>query len=829
MKTENEMPTAGTVGTQERLGNDSTPSLPSPAQIVNTLPADLAAHPAWLVWRREERAGKTTKIPYQPREGDRKAKTNESKTWGSFADACAQVHRFDGLGVILREGLVGVDLDHVVDPATGNLSPMAREIVDLLDSYTEFSPSGTGLHILCRGDLPAGKRRRGQVEAYDESSPRFFTVTGQPLPGSPSDVAQRTVELAAFHKAYLADPQPQAPPATPKNSSSSPTKASDEERLAAAFAAANGAETRRLFNEPGGDGGSEGDAALAHRLAFFSDGDPATLDRLLRASSRVRAKWDSPRPGGSWLACEVARAIAACGGEFWKPRRQKKRAADVVATVASGLNSGALSPRSAPGTGPDDPDPGDDLLQFNTTDAGNGEAFAHLFGDDLRFDWTRERWLRWAGHLWAPADYGHLTELTKTAARRRYMQASHAGDRGEQQRKHAFRSEARGRVEAALFFARAEDPITDPGDGWDVDPWLIGCANGVFDIRTGEFRAGRRDDRLTMQAGVSFDPAAECPLWHSFLRDVFNGDRELIDYVHRAIGYSLTGSVRDDCFFVCYGSGANGKSVFSEVLRIAFGDYGHHAPFDLFDYSCRNQHPQGLALLEGRRFVTALEAAPGARLNEQRVKSLAGGDPITAHLMRENDRTFTCTSHLWLLVNHRPRVLDDSPGFWRKARMIPFNRRFVPQEQIDRNPELRDDLGVLPADEKLRPRLLSEAAGILRWAAEGAHLWATEGIQTPACVVAGSEAWRDEADPIGEFLRCFCVTGPDLRTPAGALWAAYEMFVTHEGVPARERLTNTAFGRLMGARFNRVRAQWGGKLQRMYTGVALRADKEAEE
>lgn len=527
--------------------------------------------------------------------------------------------------------------------------------------------------------------------------------------------------------------------------------------------------------------------------------------------------------GGEVARADAERMLTAAGREAGLEGRE------VVATVASGLNSGALSPRSAPGTGPDDPDPGDDLLQFNTTDMGNGEAFAHLFGDDIRYDWTRERWLRWAGHLWAPADYGHLTELAKTAARRRYMQASHAGDRGEQQRKHAFRSEARGRAEACLFFARAEDPITDPGDGWDVDPWLIGCANGVFDIRTGEFRAGRRDDRLTMQAGVSFDPAAECPLWHSFLRDVFNGDRELIDYVHRAIGYSLTGSVRDDCFFVCYGSGANGKSVFSEVLRIAFGDYGHHAPFDLFDYSCRNQHPQGLALLEGRRFVTALEAAPGARLNEQRVKSLAGGDPITAHLMRQNDRTFTCTSHLWLSVNHRPRVLDDSPGFWRKARMIPFNRRFVPQEQIDRNPELRDDLGVLPADEKLRPRLLSEAAGILRWAAEGAHLWASEGIQTPACVVAGSEAWRDEADPIGEFLRCFCVTGPDLRTPAGALWAAYEMFVTHEGIPARERLTNTAFGRLLGARFNRVRAQWGGKLQRMYTGVALRADKEAEE
>ena len=474
-------------------------------------------------------------------------------------------------------------------------------------------------------------------------------------------------------------------------------------------------------------------------------------------------------------------------------------------------------------------DLGDDLRQalgaLPATDAGNAEALAVVHGADLRFDATpgRERWLRFLGHLWEPADRGHLKALALNAVRTRRRVA----DGNSDLQKFCAGSESRARISALLDLAESRPPIysvTLAGQVpvWDRDRDLLGASNGIIDLTSGQLRPGEREDYITRRLAVPYSRTAPARRWLQFLQEVFGSD-DLTSYVQKAVGYSLFGTVSEQVFFLCIGPGANGKTQFLSALRNVLGNYGHAAPFSLFDHNERGQHPQALAQLEGRRFVTASESAEGCRLNEDRLKSLAGGEPITAHLMRENDRTFENTAAIWLGVNNFPRVVDESEGFWRKARVIPFTRCFKPQEIIDADADLQENPGVLPIDPDLAETLAEEQAGILRWTVEGAVAWHREGLSTPAQVRDASGRWRDSASELGEFFATRCVLGHRATVGAGELYAEYCEWALAEGIGATDRLSQSAFGARLAARFDKARRRDGdGNRIVIYTGVGLR-------
>ena len=782
-------------------------TMPAYPVSVEHIPEDLRRRPAWIVWSWGERGGKRTKIPKHHATGaclDATVPTNGA----AFETVVGHVGRFDGIGVLLGADpagqgptLAGVDLDDCRDPATGEIHPAAQAIISQLGSYAEVSPSQTGVKVLLYADLGSaeGRRKNGQpwggdIEIY--WGKRFFTVTGQHLEGTPTEVAHRQAELEALHQGAFGDaggePGPQVATAL------GPTlPTDDEQRLRAAFSAVNGDETRRLFNEPGAAGNSEGDAALCGKLAFYSDGDAACLERLLRASRRVRDKWDDRRDGETWLARECRQSLERHTGGFWVPRRTATDTAAADPRTAEGATAGAGAARQAAS-----------LLAFHQTNAGDGELFAHLFGARLRFDWRRERWLRFTGHLWEPASGAVLTHQAKLAARRRYAAACRLDD--DAARKWAYGGESKARVEGALFFAKATAPIADQGDGWDADAMLLGCPNGVVDLTTATLRAGRPEDKLTLRCGVPFDPEAECPRWLAFLREVFADDDALLDFVWRAVGYSLTGRMDAQCFFMLHGRGSNGKSVFVNALRNVLGDYGADTPFSTFEAHHRASIPADLAALMGKRMVTAAETSENARLNEARIKAWTGGDPVTCRFMRENFFTYQPTGKLWLCVNHRPQVADDSEGFWRRVRLVPFERQFLGPD----------------CDAQLPQKLLAEAPGILRWAVQGAALYAAAGLQAPPRVVAASNEWREAADPVAEFLGSCCVVDAEAREFGGALYERFRAYAKAQGATDRDILTVQVFGRRMGDRFASRRTNKG----RRYEGVRVRTeDEEAAE
>ncbi|WP_255152213.1 phage NrS-1 polymerase family protein [Halorarius halobius] len=286
------------------------------------LPAAMVARPQWLCWRTEDRDGKATKVPVDP-STESFASTTDAETWTDFADAREYATRTEvGVGFVFTDDdpLVGVDLDDCRDPDDGTLTDWARDIVERLDSFTEVSPSGTGVHVIVEGELPGGRNRHGDVELYETA--RFFTVTGDVLSAYPQSVRERPVPLEAIHTEYVAPDEEGATTAsgdatddwTAATGDGPGNDLGDEELLRKAKDASNGAKFARLYrgNTAGYESHSEADMALCSMLAFWTGGDAEQMDRLVRDSGLMRPKWDEVHfsDGATYGERTIERAVA---------------------------------------------------------------------------------------------------------------------------------------------------------------------------------------------------------------------------------------------------------------------------------------------------------------------------------------------------------------------------------------------------------------------------------------------------------------------------------------------------------------------------------------
>jgi putative DNA primase/helicase len=437
------------------------------------------------------------------------------------------------------------------------------------------------------------------------------------------------------------------------------------------------------------------------------------------------------------------------------------------------------------------------------TEAGAAERFARLHGGQVRYDHHQQRWLLWDLHRWQPDANAGVIRLTLLFARAWQRDALDYQDRTRRHEavKFAMRLERRDGLTNLLALARALRPIADSGRDWDVDRWLLGVPNGVVDLRTGMIRHGDPTDRITMNTAVDYQPAAACPRWERFIAEVFNNDIDLIAFMHRAIGYSLCGDTSEQCLFLLYGTGSNGKGTLTNTLKRILGDYAWNMPFATIEMRDRCAIPNDLAALVNRRFVTASETNDGTRLNELRVKTLTGCDPLTARFLHGEFFTFEPIAKFWLSVNHKPIVRDDSFGFWRRLRLIPFMKAF-------------------PVNATLAAELDSEAEGILAWAIRGCLAWQQQGLDPPAVVRQATAEYETDSDPLGGFLEEACERDTASEVHAKELYEDYRRWADAHNLGDRERLTATMFGRKMGERFEKLRDRTEGVI---YCGIARRS------
>jgi putative DNA primase/helicase len=490
--------------------------------------------------------------------------------------------------------------------------------------------------------------------------------------------------------------------------------------------------------------------------------------------------------------------------------------AEAAATIQSGLTAGEKKPRAVPERAPDAACPATGASRaaavpvpvLQETQYSLAERVAALHANDLRYDHRIGRWLFWTGQTWQPGNpTGEVTRLIVAIVRDAYSELGGMEDDAAKRRfKFLRKLENAAEMAAVARLLQTVKPVADAGEAWDSKPNLLGVENGVVDLSTGRLRDGHPDDRITLSLDVEYAADAAAPRWERFISEVFP-DLALAAFIKRAIGYSLTGHTREQCFFLCHGKGSNGKSVLLAILSYLLGPLYAVVPFSTF---LIRQHgadaTNDLAGLVARRVVSASETSESSHLNEARLKSMTGGDIITARFLFREFFSFYPMFKIWIAVNHRPRVADDSLGFWRRVRLIPFERAFTGAA----------------ADADLLVKLRLELPGILAWAVRGAVEWYAAGLQAPPCVLASTAEYRKAEDPLDAFLEAACDVGPEHQAGGRELHLAYTQWADDLKLHGRDRMTATRLGRLLSERFRGTKTC----TVKVYHGLRVRSWRE---
>src|SRR5439155_4535552 len=331
--------------------------------------------------------------------------------------------------------------------------------------------------------------------------------------------------------------------------------------------------------------------------------------------------------------------------------------------------------------------------------------------------------------------------------------------------KHALRSEQAARMQGMVTLAQSEPGIPVKPDQLDADPWALNVLNGTLDLRTGQLRPHRREDLITKLAPVVYDHEARYPLFLAFLDRIFAGNTELIGFVQRAVGYSLTGDVRERVLLILWGGGANGKSTLLETLRSMLGDYAMRTPTETLLVKHDGAIPNDVARLRGARFVSASEADEGKRLAEAQIKDMTGGETLSARFMRAEWFDFKPEFKLWLATNHKPVIRGTDKAIWDRIRLVPFNVRIPDGEQ----------------DKGLGAKLRAELPGILAWAVEGCLAWQRDGLGIAQDVQAATASYRAEMDVLAVFIGDVCTVSPAAKVSSKLLFSRYSKWCEANG------------------------------------------------
>lgn len=438
-----------------------------------------------------------------------------------------------------------------------------------------------------------------------------------------------------------------------------------------------------------------------------------------------------------------------------------------------------------------EPEPGD-LDRFRTTDLGNAELLSRWYRHVLRYVSERQQWIAWDGTRWKSDTDGAAYRIAAKLLCRLLETAERITDedRRKKVRVWAVKCEDRRKIEAMLALARYDQGLIVAASELDANPLVLNVANGTLCLKTGRLRAHDPSDLITKLSPVIYDEEATCPIFHRFMQTTFAGNSETIRYVQGGLGYSLSGSVSEQCLFIPYGPGANGKSTLLGTVEHILGDYALSTPAETL-LSKHDGIPSDVARLEGARFVVSQETEDGRRFAESRLKALTGGDTITARRLYCDWQSFEPTHKLWLATNHKPSIKGTDAAIWRRIRLIPFTA-IIPEAERDHD---------------LLDKLKGEASAILKWMLIGCIDWQKNGLPIATEVTKATAEYRNESDLLGAFIEDACVAGDGFSVSAAKLYGVYRTWTENNG---EECCTNTAFGRRMTDRgFKKTRRKSG--------------------
>jgi putative DNA primase/helicase len=442
---------------------------------------------------------------------------------------------------------------------------------------------------------------------------------------------------------------------------------------------------------------------------------------------------------------------------------------------------------------------------FPRSDLGNSERFIERFGMRIRYCHPFKSWFVYERGRWARDERGAVQEYGKETVRYLADEAPLVDFGSEQASlfKWGGTSQAHPRISGMLLLAKSSLSVVP--DELDADPDLLNFPNVTVNLTTMEARVHNIKDMISKIAGCNYDPAASCPLWERFLDRIMGGNKDLIGYLQRAAGYSLTGHTGERAIFLCHGRGANGKSTFLNALLSVVGDYGISVESNTFCISRGEKIRNDLAALKGTRLVTATEAGKGKRLDEAIIKQLTGGeDRIRARFLFQEYFEFKPECKIFWSFNSAPRITDSTDSIWDRVKMIPF---------LIVIPEAERDI-------RLLGKLLKEAPGIMNWMLAGLKEYQRIGLAEPEEVRTATRNYREEQDILADFFTEMCIIESTATGGATDLYDAYVQWHSWQA-PEEKVKSQRSFGFEM-ADHGFMRDRDPATKRKIYLGIRLK-------
>jgi len=404
----------------------------------------------------------------------------------------------------------------------------------------------------------------------------------------------------------------------------------------------------------------------------------------------------------------------------------------------------------------------------NPTDVGNAERLIAAYGDDIRYIYEYRSWIQWDDNIWVTDENGHMSRLAKQVAKSIFEEAKNETDEKAQKKliAHAFISEGMKRLTSMVDVATTEPGITMSQSELDDDKYLLGVKNGVIDLRTGKLLPSTKSQMITKRANVEFDEDAQCPVWENALSQMMAGDKDVVEYLQRAVGYSLTGDTREHLLFFLHGFGENGKSVFINIIQKLLNDYAAQTPVSTIMKKAKGSIPNDIARLKGARFVSTTETEEDSHISDAEIKHMTGGDTVTARYLHKEFFEFKPQFKLWVSGNYKP-ILGEDHGIWRRLILVPFEVTF--------DAKTRDD--------QLEDKLINELPGILNWAIEGCLNWQNQSLKVnpPTKIANATNEYKTDNDRIDSWTYVCCDKDQSFSAKSSELYESFRNWAASNG------------------------------------------------
>ena len=625
--------------------------------LLKYLPQELKFNALWCCWKYVPDIDKDTNEQLKDKNGNPQfikkpfnvltghgAKPNDPSTFVGYPVLINHIHKYltydengkqrGGIGLGIFRGFSAIDIDHCVDQY-GNISEMAQDIIKYCQSYTEYSPSKTGIRIIFKTNTKLDKENyyinnhKLGLEIYiSDNTNKFVTITGDKLSGDDINELDISYILDKYMKKGLFDID---------------KVLKKDDKL------------NELWNKiaPGSHADeSESDMALCCKLAFYLKNDESLIKQYFEKSPYYQSKDDMHKKkwnSNGYAIQTIRSAINFAGNNQY------------VTTIKP-------------------------TKTYDLNDTGNSHRFVDMFGDILRYNVDNKFWMIWNDNYWQSDVTESVKNFIEILGENMLLESANISDMMQKMRflknlEHIYSS---GGKEALLKEARHLPGIPVFNSDFDKNPYLLCTGSGTIDLRTGELYQSKKEDMISLTTGynVSYDEPTQ---FLKFYDEIFSSNENIKRYVWKALGYSISGLTREQIMFLIHGDGNNGKSLLLEIVNEVLGGYSVTSkPQLITEQKFQTTNSEEVARLKGKRFNVVEETKPGDKADEQIIKQLTSGlGKMVARFLYAGSFEFVNISKIWMPSNYELNIVGTDKGIWRRIVKIPVYVDFEGREDKD--------------------------------------------------------------------------------------------------------------------------------------------------